>query len=178
MPTDLQLQPRIAVYPGTFDPVSFGHLDLIERGSRLFDQLVVAVAVNIEKRPWFAAEERISMIREVVADRGLENVTVEGFSGMIVDFVRAKGSRVLYRGIRTLSDWESEFQMALANRELAAEVETVFVMASLEFSYISSRLIREAAALGGRIEQFVPAPVAHRMREMLARRQPGQGGPA
>jgi len=173
-----QLQPRIAVYPGTFDPVSFGHLDLIERGSRLFDELIVAVAINIEKQPWFTAEERIGMIRESVADRGLNNVTVESFSGMIVDFVRAKGSRVLYRGIRTLSDWESEFQMALANRELATEVETVFVMASLEFSYISSRLIREAASLGGRVEQFVPAPVARRMRELLVRRQSGQGGPA
>lgn len=162
---------RRAIYPGTFDPITFGHLDVIERGSKMFDTLTVAVAVNIDKRPWFAAEQRMDMIRESVSERGISNVEVESFDGMIVDLVRRKGGGVLFRGIRTLSDWEHEFQMALANRELAENVETVFVMASLEYSYISSRLIREAASLGGNIDKFVPPPAARKMRELLAVRR-------
>lgn len=136
----------------------------------MFDTLVVAVAVNIDKRPWFAVDQRIEMIRESVRELRLTNVEVESFDGMIVDLVKRKGGGVLFRGIRTLSDWEHEFQMALANRELAENVETVFVMASLEYSYISSRLIREAAALGGNIDKFVPPSAAKRMRELLAAR--------
>ena len=148
---------RIAIYPGTFDPITFGHLDVIRRGARLFDKLVVAVAVNIEKRPWFSAQDRVAMINETIRAEGISNASAIGFDGMIVEFVRSQGSSVLLRGIRTLSDWEAEFQMALTNRELAPDIETCFVMASLEYSYISSRLIREVATLGGDISKFVPA---------------------
>ena len=154
-----------AIYPGTFDPITYGHLDVIERGAKIFERLIVAVAMNIEKKPLFGDNERIEMIREAVAERALTNVEVIAFRGMIVDFVRASGSRAILRGIRTLSDWESEFQMALTNRELAPDVETVFVMASLQYSYISSRLIREVAALNGDIEKFVPRGAARRLRD-------------
>lgn len=156
-----------AVYPGTFDPITFGHLDVIARGSRLFDQLTVAVALNIDKSPLFDVDERKEMIEEAVAEKGLTNVTVTSFDGIIVNFVERIGAKVLLRGIRTLSDWESEFQMALANRELNDRVETVFVMASLEFSYISSRLIREVASLDGDITKFVPGPVVEHLRKRL-----------
>src|SRR5690606_24167041 len=115
---DRPLTHRRAIYPGTFDPITFGHLDLMERGARMFDVLTVAVAVNIDKRPWFTVEQRMDMIRESLADRQIMNVEVESFDGMIVELVKRKGGSVLFRGIRTLSDWEHEFQMALANREM------------------------------------------------------------
>lgn len=153
---------RIAVYPGTFDPVTNGHLDVIRRGAALFDKLVVACAINIQKAPLFSLEERIQMLKECTA--GLGNVQIDSFSGMAVDYVRAQGSRVMLRGLRTFSDFESEVQLAYANRTFAPEIETVFVCATLEESFISSRLIREAAALDGDIGKFVPPPVAQRLR--------------
>lgn len=165
---------RTAVYPGTFDPITHGHMDVIARGAKLFDRLVVAVAVNIGKSPIFSVDERLEMIREAVEERGLTGVEVVRFDGMIVDFVRSVGSSVLLRGIRTLSDWESEFQMALTNRDLAPDIETVFVMASLEYSYVSSRLIREVATLGGEVEKFLPPGAARRIRERTLERN-GEG---
>jgi pantetheine-phosphate adenylyltransferase len=144
----------IAIYPGTFDPVTNGHLDVIRRGSRLFGQLVVACAVNIAKQPLFSLDERLGLLRSVT--RNIKNVRVEAFEGMVVDYVKKQGARVILRGIRTFSDFESEVQMALANRTFAPEIETVFVCASLEESFISSRLIREAAALDGDVGRFVP----------------------
>lgn len=154
---------RLAVYPGTFDPVSNGHLDVILRGSQLFEQLVVACAVNIAKEPLFSLDERLEMLRETTAD--LPNVKVESFTGMVVDYVRSLGGKVILRGLRTFSDYENEVQMAYANRTFAPEVETVFVCASLEESFISSRLIREAAALDGDISRFVPESVAVRLQQ-------------
>ncbi|MCB9933836.1 MAG: pantetheine-phosphate adenylyltransferase [Planctomycetes bacterium] len=154
---------RLAVYPGTFDPVSNGHLDVIQRGSQLFEQLVVACAVNIAKEPLFSLDERIEMLRETTAD--LPNVRVESFTGMVVDYVRGLGGKVILRGLRTFSDYENEVQMAYANRTFAPDVETVFVCASLEESFISSRLIREAAALDGDISRFVPETVAKRLHQ-------------
>lgn len=148
---------RLAVYPGTFDPVSNGHLDVILRGSQLFEQLVVACAVNIAKEPLFSLDERLEMLRETTAD--LPNVKVESFTGMVVDYVRSLGGKVILRGLRTFSDYENEVQMAYANRTFAPEIETVFVCASLDESFISSRLIREAAALDGEIGKFVPKVV-------------------
>ncbi|MCA8910343.1 MAG: pantetheine-phosphate adenylyltransferase [Planctomycetes bacterium] len=153
---------RLAVYPGTFDPVSNGHLDVIQRGSQLFEQLVVACAVNISKQPLFGLSERLEMLREVTSD--LPNVRVESFTGMVVDYVRGLSGKVILRGLRTFSDYENEVQMAYANRTFAPEIETIFVCASLEESFISSRLIREAAALDGDISRFVPEPVAERLR--------------
>jgi pantetheine-phosphate adenylyltransferase len=153
----------MAVYPGTFDPVTNGHLDVIRRGAKLFDQLVVACAVNISKQPLFSLDERISMLSELTGD--LPNVRIDGFSGMVVDYVKGLGGHVILRGLRTFSDFENEVQMAYANRTFAPEVETVFVCASLDESFISSKLIREAAALGGDVSRFVPAPVVKRLQE-------------
>lgn len=153
---------RLAVYPGTFDPVSNGHLDVIQRGAALFEELVVACAVNISKQPLFSLEERIGMLKEVTND--LPNVRIESFTGMVVEYVRALGGQVILRGLRTFSDYENEVQMAYANRTFAPDIETVFVCASLEESFISSRLIREAASLDGDITRFVPDSVAERLK--------------
>lgn len=153
---------QIAVYPGTFDPVTNGHLDVIRRGAELFNELVVACAVNISKQPLFSLDERLDLLRTVT--RGIKNVRVESFEGMVVGYVKAQGARVILRGIRTFSDFESEVQMALANRTFAPDIETVFVCASLEESFISSRLIREAAALDGDVGRFVPPEVLKALR--------------
>jgi pantetheine-phosphate adenylyltransferase len=161
---------RIAVYPGTFDPVTNGHLDVIARGARLFDRLVVGVLVNMEKRPLFDREERIEMLKRAVAP--LPNVTIETFSGLATAFARDRGCQALLRGLRTFTDFEYEFQMALTNRSLAPEIETIFVMSHVEWSYTSSRLLKEAFAAGGDISPFVPVHVYEAMKAKHAR--PGQ----
>jgi len=161
-----------AVYPGSFDPPTFGHIDVARRGSRMFDELVVAVAHNERKKYLFTVEERREMMAEAVKD--LPNVTVEIFQGMIIDFVRAKGSNVILRGIRTVSDFEYEFKMALTNREMAKDIETMFVMTDQKFSFVSSSLTKEIAALGGPVESFVPPFVARRLREKFLAE--GKGG--
>ena len=147
----------IAIYPGSFDPVTNGHLDVIKRGAKVFEHLIVAVADNPAKQALFTREERVDMIREV--SRGHKNVVVDWFEGLVVDYVRKKKASVILRGIRTISDFEYEYQMALTNRTFAHEIETVFVMTHEEFSFISSRLIKEAAALGGDVSSFVPKEV-------------------
>lgn len=157
---------RLAVYPGTFDPCTNGHVDVIRRGAALFETLVVACAVNISKTPLFSVAERVAMLKEVTSD--LPNVRIESFTGMVVDYVRGLGGKVILRGLRTFSDYENEVQMAYANRTFAPEIETVFVCASLDESFISSRLIREAAALDGDISRFVPELVAQRLKEKAA----------
>jgi pantetheine-phosphate adenylyltransferase len=151
----------MAVYPGTFDPVTNGHLDVIRRGAKLFDKLVVACAVNISKQPLFSLSERMGMLTELTSD--LPNVQIDSFSGMVVDYVNGLGGHVILRGLRTISDFENEVQMAYANRTFAPDIETVFVCASLDESFISSKLIREAAALGGDVSRFVPEPVVARL---------------
>lgn len=158
------LNPRIAVYTGTFDPVHLGHLDIIQRGSRLFERLIVGVGVNPDKRTLFSTEERVQLIREVSA--GWPNVEVLAFDGLAVAFVRACGARVVLRGLRTLSDMEYEFTMSLMNRNLDSEIDTVFLMANEEFSHVSSSLLRQIAALGGDLSKFLPEPV----REALVAR--------
>jgi pantetheine-phosphate adenylyltransferase len=158
---------NLAIYPGTFDPVTNGHLDVIARGSKLFERLIVAVACNAAKSPLFSKDERIEMLRAEVAR--LTNVTVDAFEGLAVDYARRAGASVLLRGIRTFSDFEYEFQMALTNRSLAKDVETIFVMSSVEWSYTSSRLLKEAAAMGADISHFVPPRVMEAMRARLCR---------
>jgi pantetheine-phosphate adenylyltransferase len=155
---------RIAVYPGTFDPVTNGHLDLVERGSKRFDRLVVAILRNEDKEPVFSIEERIALLREAVAP--WSNVSVETFDGLLVSYAREIGAAVILRGLRALSDFEYELQMAMMNRRLAPELETVFLMPSEAYSYVSSRLVREVARLGGDTRGLVPGNVA----EALARR--------
>ncbi len=151
------LSPRIAVYTGTFDPVHLGHLDIIERGSKLFDRLVVGVGINPEKTTLFSIEERVTLLEEVAAPFG--NVEVQAFTGLAVQFVRGLGAAVMLRGLRTLSDMEYEFTMSLMNLNLDPGVETVFLMAKEEFSHVSSSLLRQIAALGGDLSKFLPGPV-------------------
>jgi len=154
---------RRAVYPGSFDPVTNGHLDVIKRASRLFDEVLVAVAVNDAKVGMFSYEERVALLEEALVDFG--NVKVTRFEGLLVDFVMAQNAQTVVRGLRAISDFEFEFQMALMNRKLNPQVETLFLMASEEYTYLSSRMIKEIARLGGEIDRFVPNSVASALRE-------------
>jgi pantetheine-phosphate adenylyltransferase len=153
----MSLNPRIAVYTGTFDPVHHGHLDVITRGSRLFDRLIVGVGINPEKKTYFDIDERVSLIRAVTAHA--PNVEVRKFEGLAVRFVREVGARIMVRGLRTLSDMEYEFTMSLMNLNLDPEIETVFLMAKEEFSHVSSSLLRQIAVFGGDLSKFLPEPV-------------------
>jgi pantetheine-phosphate adenylyltransferase len=155
-----------AIFPGTFDPITNGHLDLIERGSRIFDELVVAVLRNPDKNPLFTLSERVEMLREVTRDR--DNVSVATFDGLLVNFARQVGASAVLRGIRAISDYEYEFQMALMNRRLAPEVEVVFMMPAQRYTFVSSRLLKEVYLLGGEIEDLVPATVLERLRAKVA----------
>jgi len=156
------------VYPGSFDPISYGHIDLAERGLKMFDELIVAVARNVSKQTVFTADERAAMVREVF--EGVPGVTVASYEGMTVDFVRSVGANVILRGIRTVSDFEYEFQMALTNRHFADDIETVFMMTSNQYSFLSSHFIREAVALGGDVSAFVPPQVVARLKQKLGKR--------
>jgi len=158
---------RVAVYPGTFDPLTNGHVDIILRGARLFDRIVIGVLRNPDKSPLFSVEERVAMAREVFAAE--PTVEVAAFDGLLVDFARAHGAHVIVRGLRAVSDFEYEFQMALMNRRLVPQLETVFMMPAEAYTYISSRLIREVFALGGPIAGLVPEAVEARMRARRAR---------
>jgi len=160
---------RVAVYPGTFDPITNGHLDIIERGSRLFDRVIIALLGNPEKKPLFTIRERVALIEKVIP--GLPNVSVSTFDGLLVDYVRECGAHVIVRGLRALSDFEYEFQMALMNRRLDPEVETVFMMPAEAYSYVSSRLVKEVATLGGDVGGLVPEPVARAVADRLASRR-------
>jgi len=150
-----------AVYPGSFDPVTNGHIDLIQRSSALFDQVIVAILRNTEKVPLFSVEERTEMLEE--ATRGLKNVSVTSFAGLLVDYVEQLKASVIIRGIRAVSDYEYELQMALMNRRLSNRVETVFMLPAESYSFLSSKLVKEVAALGGEIHGFVPADVESRL---------------
>ena len=149
---------RIAVYPGTFDPVTHGHLDLVERGQRHFDRLVMAILGNEGKEPLFSVDERMALLRDAVA--GWPRVEVQSFDGLLVDYARNVGASVILRGIRVASDFEYEMQMAMMNRKLEPGLETVFLVPSEAYSYVSSRLVREVARLGGSVDALVPANVA------------------
>lgn len=149
---------RIAVYPGTFDPVTHGHLDLVERGRRHFDKLIVSILLNEGKQPLFTVAERIDLLREAL--RGCENVEVSTFDGLLVDYARKVGASVILRGIRALTDFEYEMQMAMMNRRLEPALEAVFLLPSEEYSFVSSRLVREVARLGGSVADLVPPNVA------------------
>jgi pantetheine-phosphate adenylyltransferase len=149
---------RRAIYPGSFDPVTNGHLDVIERARKLFDEVVVAVADNNEKEPLFSLKERLDLLRETAGR--IDNVLVAQFRGLLVEFARAEDAGAVIRGLRAVSDFEFEFQMALMNRKLDAAVETIFLMPKEEYTYLSSRIVKEIARLGGDVSSFVPACVA------------------
>jgi pantetheine-phosphate adenylyltransferase len=155
----------LAIYPGSFDPITNGHLDLIERGSHLFDRLIVAVLTNLEKAPLFTVAERVEMLQE--ATRAIPNVAVDTFSGLLVDYARQKQAQVILRGIRAFTDYEYELQMALMNRKLEPELETVFLMPALAYTYVSSRLVREIFQHGGSIRDLVPALVEERLHQKV-----------
>jgi pantetheine-phosphate adenylyltransferase len=159
------LKQVIAIYPGSFDPLTNGHLDLIERGSEIFDELVVAILRNTEKSPLFSLGERRAML-EAMTER-FRNVRVDTFDGLTVDYALKVGAKAILRGIRALSDYEYELQMALMNRKLNPDLETVFMMPAEQYSYVSSKLVREVAQLGGSIKDLVPAMVEQRLREKL-----------
>ena len=159
--------PTVAIYPGTFDPLTNGHVDIIARGARLFDRIVVALLVNAEKFPLFTLAERLEIARAVF--KGLPNVEVDTFDGLLVDYVERRGAQVIVRGLRAVSDFEFEFQMALMNRRLNDKIETVFMMPAEQYSYISSRLIKEVISLGGRVHGLVPDMVEQRLRDKVAR---------
>lgn len=153
-----------AIYPGSFDPLTFGHIDILERSVRLFDRVVMAIITNPAKEPLFTVEERCQMIDKVVQKRFPE-VEVDVFHGLLVDYAREKDAQVIVRGIRAVTDYEYEFQMALMNRRLAPGIETVFMMPAEQYSYLSSRLVKEIASLGGSVEGLVPSQVEKRLKK-------------
>jgi pantetheine-phosphate adenylyltransferase len=155
-------KPVIAVYPGSFDPVTNGHLDLIERGAMIFDQLIVAVARNLEKDPLFPVKERVEMLQAVTFE--WENVQVDVFDGLLMNYAREQNARVVLRGIRAVSDYEYELQMAMMNRKIVPEIETIFMLPGEAYSFLSSRLVKELARLGGPIKGLVPPLVEERLR--------------
>ena len=157
-------EPVIAIYPGSFDPVTNGHLDIIRRSRTVFDTVIVAVLQNLEKKPLFSAEERLGMLRQVTGS--WENVKVDSFDGLLVGYAVEKGARVIVRGIRAVTDYEYEFQMALMNRRMESSIETIFMLPSSEYSYLSSSLIKEVYALGGKITGLVPEVVESSLRAL------------
>jgi pantetheine-phosphate adenylyltransferase len=156
-----------ALYPGTFDPPTNGHLDLIQRGARLFDHLIVSILNNPVKDPLFTVEERAEMLRESISD--MSNVSVATFDGLMVDFARQQGAKAVLRGIRAISDYEYEFQMALMNRRLAPDVETVFLQPAGRYSFVSSRMLKEVFAFGGDVSGLVPPNVLKRLQSRIGK---------
>ena len=158
-----------AIYPGSFDPVTLGHLDIIKRAAGLVDELIVGVLNNNAKMPLFSVEERVKMLEEVTKD--IPNVKIMPFAGLLVDFARQTGARVVVRGLRAFTDFEYELQMSQMNHKLEAEVETVFFTTSLEYSYLSSSTVKEVAAFGGDISQFVPETVVEKINDKMKKRR-------
>ncbi len=160
---------KSAIYPGSFDPITNGHVDIIERGLNVFDELVVAVLENPKKAPLFSTKERMAMIRELF--KAKPNVRVESFRGLLVDFARARRVRVVIRGLRAVSDFEYELQMAFMNRNLSADVETFFMMPNVKYSFLSSSMVREIASFGGPVDDIVPELVARRLRDKIGKQR-------
>lgn len=160
---------KIVVYAGTFDPITNGHIDVIKRALKIFDSVIVAITTNPKKEVLFSLEERVHLARESL--KGLRGVRVESFSGLLVDYLKKKNAGIILRGLRELSDFEFEFQQALMNRSLCPEVDTVFVMTSAKYLYVSSSLVKEIALLGGRVKECVPKPVETALRKKFAKKE-------
>jgi pantetheine-phosphate adenylyltransferase len=157
-----------AIYPGSFDPLTFGHLDIIERSARLFDNVIVGILINAQKAPLFSVDERIELMREILKPQ-FPNVSVDMFHGLLVDYASVKRAQVIVRGIRAVTDYEYEFQMALMNRRLNPNIETVFMMPAEKYSYLSSRLVKEIAELGGSVSGLVPEIVEKRLKQRFTK---------
>ena len=166
--------PRVALYPGSFDPLTMGHVDIIKRGSSLFDTIIVAVLRNIDKKPMFTVEERLEMIGDTFAK--LENVEADSFSGLLVDYAARRNATTIVRGIRAISDFEYEFQMALMNRRLNDHIDTVFLMPNEEYIYLSSRLVKEVFFMGGNLKGLVPPEVLDELLQAVDRRAAQRAG--
>ncbi|OPX29827.1 MAG: pantetheine-phosphate adenylyltransferase [Candidatus Omnitrophica bacterium 4484_171] len=157
-----------AIYPGTFDPITFGHVDIIKRASLIFDKIIVAVVKNSFKDTLFSYEERVNLLKK--ATKGIKKIEVEGFEGLVVDFAVKKNINVIIRGLRMISDFEYEFQMALTNRKLSSRIETIFLMPHAGYSYLSSRLVKEIASLGGNLDDFLPRVCVSALNKKIGRR--------
>ncbi|MHB8058698.1 MAG: pantetheine-phosphate adenylyltransferase [Desulfuromonadaceae bacterium] len=153
---------KIAVYPGSFDPITYGHLDIIKRGLTIFDEIIVAVASNSQKNALFTTDERVELIQDVVKEEG--RVTVDTFSGLLIDYVSSRKAHVIIRGLRAISDFEYEFQIAQMNSSIGKEIETLFMMTSLQYGYLSSSIVKEVCSLNGNIDKFVPPEVKKALR--------------
>lgn len=158
---------RAAIYPGTFDPITNGHLDIIQRAAKIFDRVTVAVTTNPSKKPLFEVSERVQMIRELIA--GYPSVEVDSFTGLLVDYVTRKGATAIVRGLRAVSDFEFEFQMALVNRKIAENIETVFLMPNEKYTYLNSTIVKEVATFGGDVSRFVPPEIVVLLKQKLSR---------
>lgn len=154
---------KTSVYPGSFDPVTNGHVDVIERASKIFEKVIIAVGDNPEKKPLFTIQERIDMIKEVT--KNLKNVEVEGFEGLLLDFVKEEKSKIIIRGLRAVSDFEFEFQRALLNRKINGDIETIFIMTKEDYVYLNSSIVKEMAMFGGSVGKLVPRIVKEKLRE-------------
>ncbi len=161
---------RTAIYPGTFDPITLGHIDIIERASKLFDEVIVTLAVNPVKEPLFSVEERLEMIENAV--KNFSNVTIEKFDGLLVNYALSKNASVIIRGLRAISDFEYEFQMALMNRKLANDIQTVFLMPHEKYTYLNSTIVKGVARFGGNVEQFVTHYVSEKLMKKLQLKGP------
>ncbi len=168
--TTHQQKERKAVYPGSFDPITNGHVDIIKRGLKVFDSILVAVLENPKKKPLFSSEERVSMIQELFADQ--KNTEIKAFHGLLVEFAKNNDAKVVIRGLRAISDFENEFQMALMNMKLDPEIETFFMMPNLSYSFLSSKLVKEIFMLGGCLKDLVPKQVEHRLRIKFKNKHP------
>ncbi len=154
---------KVAVYPGSFDPITYGHLDIIRRGMSIFDEIIVAVARNSQKNSLFTTEERVDLIRDVLRDEG--RVTVDTFSGLLIDYVSSRGAHVIIRGLRAISDFEYEFQIAQMNSTIGRQIETLFMMTSLQYGYLSSSIVKEVCSLNGDIDLFVPPEIKEALKK-------------
>lgn len=160
---------NVAIVPGSFDPITNGHLDIIKRTSELFDVVYVSILSNSSKNPWFSVEERISLIQRVTKD--IPNVKVEGFTGLLVDYARERNAKFIVKGLRAVSDFEYEFQMSLTNKQLAPEIETFFITTSAKYAYLSSSIVKEVARFGGDVTEMVPHEIIEDIKEKIGGRQ-------
>jgi pantetheine-phosphate adenylyltransferase len=161
------MKERIAIYPGTFDPITYGHIDVINRATQLFSKVIVLVARNSSKTPLFSDDERVTMVRQVF--KGNKRIDVDGFQGLLVNYARRRGATVIIRGLRAVSDFEYEFQLALTNRKLAPKIDTIFLVPHEKYTYLNSTIVREVARLGGDVSRFVPSGVRRRLLVKLGR---------